>query len=842
MITFQCACGRRLKAKDESVGKRVRCPACGQVTTVAAPPAQAPAPADDLAPCRVVAEGAEAPAADGGELCLDAAADAADEELGGDGKRCPECHVALPQSSVLCTTCGYDFRTGKIFQPPKTLLEHIPWKKLGKVGWSLACLALVIALGYWAYGKIKAKGKEQEKALAASSTPASKDGEKGQGAPQHAAAIYVRISASPPTPALQKGFKFQYDDGEYSPRSARKVFYDSLRKEVEGRLLVVAGLKVLKSPKEEPPQGAERLTLRLTVRLGWAFQRVAGKLVPREPYIASCTAHLYRGGDVVIWKPKTVYAAPRPGEHNFSPEEVKAVATLKSAKASVDLQKTARSVAVAIIHTMFEAVPLPASLAGMLKQERALEKKAESIVAEIQEKGASPKASDLLKEGNQYVIAALAKKINETKDKELLGLIAKHTTNPDIEAQAKKALDKLTAVAARPKPGPNKKAPPTRPKKKGAASPLPDVVKNPDKALMKLAKTKFNGERGSFEAQLHLVRAAGHKTPYLALAFARTALELEEKEAVRRSYRGLCSMLEKREQPITEVESKALVSLLEAEPPGRLGRAALQALLASSYEGIEEQAGFYLAKVAAGRDTAEAQPEEGDGLAEFHLAILRGLAQRNGERGTEAAVALLMRAAKDQRNEIQVHVSLPPVQMGPKQRALMDVLVKGDPDALRNELLRAAPSRTLLRPLLDTLAIMVADNRDTSRLSAVLLYALAKNVQLKEPYLWRLADMLKNANAAERREAAERLRRLGEDAAAVLGELHAAHEAEKSASVRAVIAKAIVAAGGEVDTKPRGKPKKPRTSKRRTTTKKLRPKRKPGGKVYTPKVYQRRYD
>ncbi len=841
MITFQCACGRRLKAKDESAGKRVRCPACGQVTTVTASPAQAPAPADDLAPCRVVAEAAEAPAADGGELCLDAATDAPEEELGGDGKRCPECHVAVPQNSVLCTTCGYDFRTGKIFLPPKTLLERIPWKKLGKVGWSLACLALVIALGYWAYGQMKAKGEEEEKALAASSTAASKDGEKGRGAPRHAAAIYVRISAFPPTPALRKGFKFQYDDGEYSPKSARKVFYHALRKEVKDRLLVT-GLNVLKSSKEEPPQGAERLTLRVTVRFGWAFQRVAGKLVPKEPYIASCTAHLYRRDDVVIWKPKAVYAAPRPGEHNFSPEELKAISTLKSAKASVDLQRTAAGVAVAIMRTMFEAVPQPAGLVGMLKQERALEKKAESVVAEIQEKGSSPKAIDFLKEDNQYVIAALAKKISETKDKELLGLIAEHTTNPDIEAQAKKALDKLTAVAAGPKAEPKKKAPPTSPKKKGTASLSPDVVKNPDKELMKLAKTKFNDECGSFEAQLRLVRAAGYKTPYLAIAFARTALELEEKVVVKRSYRDLCSMLEKNERPLTEAESKALVSLLEADPPGRLGRAALQALLASGYEGIEERAGIYLAKVAAGRDTGEAQPEDADGLAEFHLAILRGLAQRNGERGTEAAVALLMRAAKDQRSEIQVHVSLPPVQMGPKQRALMDALVKGDPDALRNELLRAVQSRTLLRPLLDTLAIMVADNRDTSRLSAVLLYALAKNVQLKEPYLWRLADMLKSANAAERREAADRLRRLGEDAAAVLGELHAAHEAEKSGSVRAVIAKAIVAAGGEVDTKSGGKPKKPKTAKRRTTTKKPRPKRKPGGKVYTPKVYQRRYN
>ncbi|MCX5648949.1 MAG: hypothetical protein NTX40_07630 [Planctomycetota bacterium] len=49
MIQFQCAkCGKRLMVKDESAGKRVKCPACGQVLQApaarAAPaPAQAPA-------------------------------------------------------------------------------------------------------------------------------------------------------------------------------------------------------------------------------------------------------------------------------------------------------------------------------------------------------------------------------------------------------------------------------------------------------------------------------------------------------------------------------------------------------------------------------------------------------------------------------------------------------------------------------------------------------------------------------------------------------------------------------------------------------------------------------
>src|SRR5438270_4267094 len=36
-IITPCTCGKKLRTKDDFVGKRIRCPACGQVLTVAIP-------------------------------------------------------------------------------------------------------------------------------------------------------------------------------------------------------------------------------------------------------------------------------------------------------------------------------------------------------------------------------------------------------------------------------------------------------------------------------------------------------------------------------------------------------------------------------------------------------------------------------------------------------------------------------------------------------------------------------------------------------------------------------------------------------------------------------------
>ncbi|MCE5328607.1 MAG: hypothetical protein LLG01_19565 [Planctomycetaceae bacterium] len=44
MISFKCACGRSIKAKDQLAGKMAKCPHCGQVLTIPAGQVQAPVP------------------------------------------------------------------------------------------------------------------------------------------------------------------------------------------------------------------------------------------------------------------------------------------------------------------------------------------------------------------------------------------------------------------------------------------------------------------------------------------------------------------------------------------------------------------------------------------------------------------------------------------------------------------------------------------------------------------------------------------------------------------------------------------------------------------------------
>jgi hypothetical protein len=38
MISIHCRCGRMITTKDENAGKKAKCPACGAVLTIAAPP------------------------------------------------------------------------------------------------------------------------------------------------------------------------------------------------------------------------------------------------------------------------------------------------------------------------------------------------------------------------------------------------------------------------------------------------------------------------------------------------------------------------------------------------------------------------------------------------------------------------------------------------------------------------------------------------------------------------------------------------------------------------------------------------------------------------------------
>jgi len=88
-IKVVCQCGQQFAAKDELAGKRVKCPKCGAVLTIAAPGAQQGGTGKPLS-----------------EL-LD------DVGMRAGVRRCPGCGAELGEVAVLCVMCGYDTRIGR---------------------------------------------------------------------------------------------------------------------------------------------------------------------------------------------------------------------------------------------------------------------------------------------------------------------------------------------------------------------------------------------------------------------------------------------------------------------------------------------------------------------------------------------------------------------------------------------------------------------------------------------------------------------------------------------------------------------------------------------------------
>ncbi|NLX53806.1 MAG: hypothetical protein GXY58_01690 [Planctomycetaceae bacterium] len=88
-IKVVCQCGQQFAAKDELAGKRVKCPKCGAVLTIAAPGAQQGSTGKPLS-----------------ELLDDAGMRAGI-------RRCPGCAAELGDVAVLCVICGYDTRIGR---------------------------------------------------------------------------------------------------------------------------------------------------------------------------------------------------------------------------------------------------------------------------------------------------------------------------------------------------------------------------------------------------------------------------------------------------------------------------------------------------------------------------------------------------------------------------------------------------------------------------------------------------------------------------------------------------------------------------------------------------------
>lgn len=104
-IHLKCECGATLKVPATAVGRRAKCPKCGAVLTVTAPPVEADSAAgDDLFGELAKQERSVAAATP---------TDAPPRVVGGMATPCPECGSAMAAGAVLCTACGYNTRTGK---------------------------------------------------------------------------------------------------------------------------------------------------------------------------------------------------------------------------------------------------------------------------------------------------------------------------------------------------------------------------------------------------------------------------------------------------------------------------------------------------------------------------------------------------------------------------------------------------------------------------------------------------------------------------------------------------------------------------------------------------------
>jgi hypothetical protein len=353
MISFKCQCGKGLKVRDEAAGKKVRCPACKQVIQI---PAASPEPPEQAAPKDEADFGLQDYEPEHGEQKVEDA-----------GKHCPECHMRLPVSAVLCTTCGHDFRTGRVYEAPKTIAQRIPWKLIVKWTLQIAGLVLVGVLAWWVYQHMTGRGGEEgpeNPDVGGTREQLEKRGRLMKRKP----AIRVATDVKAQTPSPPGSMTLAAADGQTTAEKARQTLVEKIAREAADRLRVMGGHQVLDPGERAPLSASEVLTFRLEITVGWAFEKADGKLVPSKPYVASCQAAILRENGEAIWPVKgetATYEAKRPGPEPAG-AEAQAVAGLSEATTSQDIGKVTDEVAKAVAGKVLSVVPPPSFLAKLL--------------------------------------------------------------------------------------------------------------------------------------------------------------------------------------------------------------------------------------------------------------------------------------------------------------------------------------------------------------------------------------------------------------------------------------------------------------------------------------------
>jgi len=362
MITFKCQCGKVLKVRDNAAGKRVRCPNCQTVVQVPTPKPAGPPP-------------------DAKGAVVDKPQDEADfglqgyepehgeQRVEGAFKFCPTCHMRLPETTVICTTCGYDFRIGKVYEPPKTLVQKIPWKQIVKIAAQLAALALVAVLAWMAYRQIASRKSEpppkEEKGGSTVEKP-----RKRAVSTRRPPAIRVVAQVKPLSPMPPDALVLTAADGKTTAAKARALLIGKLTGEAADRLRVKGGYKVLKPGESAPSSASEVVEFRIEATVGWTYAKQGGKVVPVQPFIAWCGASIVRKNGAVIWPVKgesASYEGKRPGPEP-SQAEAAAVASLKQATTKSNLGAATGKAAAAVIRDVLKVVPPRSTLAKRLEE------------------------------------------------------------------------------------------------------------------------------------------------------------------------------------------------------------------------------------------------------------------------------------------------------------------------------------------------------------------------------------------------------------------------------------------------------------------------------------------
>jgi uncharacterized Zn finger protein (UPF0148 family) len=115
-LRIVCSCGAKLNAKEELIGKSVKCPKCGNPIKVTAEAAEEAPTAKPKAEAAAKAKATKQPAA---EPAGHAAMHDLFDEIGlapvqpKADIQCPKCGAAMTEGAVICISCGFNTKTGK---------------------------------------------------------------------------------------------------------------------------------------------------------------------------------------------------------------------------------------------------------------------------------------------------------------------------------------------------------------------------------------------------------------------------------------------------------------------------------------------------------------------------------------------------------------------------------------------------------------------------------------------------------------------------------------------------------------------------------------------------------